>query len=267
MNINITGRHINVSDRLNEYANKKIRKLGNYFHQLIDAHVILYVEKLDHGAEVIINGDGVQFHGREKAADLFSAIDLLFEKMEKQITRYKEKHSSHKVTPQEELIPFDYKDNSGKKIRLNQVSNKPIDKIEAYLQMKIENNDFILFKKGITKVDSDLDLSNKSYAVMYNCKNGLKMVKIHFENINEHKFDYDTFIEYDLKVIEDSMTNPNIEFRKNPECSIRKLTLNEALKEIESSDDSFMPFFNVESQYFNVIYKSKDGYEVMVPAF
>ncbi|HOW81332.1 MAG TPA: ribosome-associated translation inhibitor RaiA [Spirochaetota bacterium] len=96
MNITITGRHMHVSDRLREYAEKKLQKLETYFDQLIDAHIIMYVEKLEHGAEVVINGDGIQFHGREKASTLYSAIDLLFEKMEKQIMKYKEKHSQHK---------------------------------------------------------------------------------------------------------------------------------------------------------------------------
>ena len=267
MNINITGRHVSISDRLRKYAEKKIKKLEKYFHQLVDAHVIMYIEKLDHGSEVLINGDGIQFHGREKASNFYSSIDLLFEKMEKQIVKYKEKHSSHKITPQEELIPFEYRNNTGKKIFLNQVSNKPIDKIEAYLQMKINESDFILFKKGITMVDSDIDLSNKSYAIIYQSKTGLKLVKIPFDKIKEHKYDYDTFVEYDLNIIDDSLSKPNIEFKKNPECSIKKMTLNEALDEFESSNDPFLAFFNMESQYFNVIYRNGKEFEVMVPAF
>ena len=66
MNITVTGRHLNVSDNLRDYAEKKIKKLERYFNQLIDAHVILAVEKLDHISEVVMNGDGVQFHGRKR---------------------------------------------------------------------------------------------------------------------------------------------------------------------------------------------------------
>ncbi len=267
MNINITGRHLSISERLKEYAETKIQKLEKYFNQLIDAHVILYAEKLDKGSEVIVNGDGIQFHGRETSDSLYAAIDLLFEKMEKQIIKYKEKHSSHKVLPQSELIPFDYQSEEGIRIRMNQVSNKPIDKIEAFLQMKFENSDFILFKKGIPIVDSSIDYSNKSYAAIFKSDDKFKLVKIPFDTLKEGEHRYDNFIEYDMNIIDDSVANPNIEFKKNPDCCVKKLTLHEAINEIKSTDNMFMTFFNTESHYFNIIYKNGKDYELMVPAF
>ena len=267
MKINITGRHITVSDNLKQYAEKKIEKLTKYFHQLIDAHIIMYIEKLDHASEVIINGDGVQFHGREKSGDLFSSIDLLFEKMEKQIIKYKEKHSSHKILPQSEIIKFDYENEQGNRIKLNQVSNKPFDKIEAYLQMQIDNNDFILFKKGVTQYDTELDLSNKLYAVIYRGEDGVKMVKVPFEKLKEQKLEHDTFVEYHLNIIDDSPANPNIEFKRSKDCKIEKLSLNEAVDKFEKSSDSFLTFFNIDSQYFNVVYSTGKETEIMVPAF
>ncbi len=268
MNITITGRHISVSDNLKEYAEKKITKLETYFHQLIDAHIIMYVEKLDHGAEVIINGDGVQFHGREKAADLYSAIDLLLDKMEKQIVRYKEKHQTHKGPRSETPIIFDLEEGGdGFEVRLNQVSNKPIDNIEAYLQMKTEENDFILFKQGVKDMNSAIDYSNKCYAALFRTDDSIRMVEIPFEKIVEHKFEHDTFIEYDLEVVDDSPANPEIRFKKADSKSVRQMTLPEALKEMEKNGSNFIPFFNSESQYFNVIYRNGKDCEVMVPAF
>src|SRR3990172_4250040 len=177
MNITVTGRHLTVSENLHDYAEKKIKKLERHFNQLIDAHVILAVEKLDHISEVVMNGDGVQFHGREKAADLYSAIDLLFEKMEKQIRRYKEKHQMHKGPEKGEMASIDFTSTEGKEIILRQVSNKPVDNIEAFLQMRIDNKDFILFKKGVGKIDADLSNGNKNYAVIYREPNGMKMIE------------------------------------------------------------------------------------------
>ena len=113
MKIKITGRHIDVSERLKEYAEKRISKLEKYFQQLIDIHLILYVEKLDHAAELVINGDSVQFHAREKAADLYSAIDLLIDKMETQIGRFKERIQSRKGHGAEFEISYDIKSEIG----------------------------------------------------------------------------------------------------------------------------------------------------------
>lgn len=267
MDIKITGRHITVSDKLKEYAEKKIQKLETYFRQLLHSHVILGVEKLDHTAEVIINGDGVQFHGKEKAADHFSSIDLLFEKMEKQIRGYKEKHSSHKVADLVEAVYVDYTGPEGTELKLKQASNKPIEKIEAYLQMKIGKMDFILFKLDVSKVDSSLDYLNRNYAVMYNEGTGVKFVELPYEHIKDNKFEKECFAEYDLVVSNDSVTKPEINFKKAGSCSILLGTITDAVKTIESSGAAYLPFFNTDSLYFNVIYRHGKNLEVLVPAF
>ena len=267
MNITVTGRHITVSDNQKSYAEKKIRKLETYFQQLIDAHVVMHVEKLDCHTEVIVNGDGVQFHGREKAADFYSAIDLLFEKMEKQVVRYKERHTSHKGPRNGESLLMGFEDDKGQEIRLNQVSNKPIDRIEAYLQMKTNEEDFILFKQGISDMESSVDYSNKRYATLYKNGGGMKLVEIPFESIKDNHFENKDFIEYDVEVLDDSSAHPEIKFNKKSSCSVKGMTIVEAMDELGKNGHEFLPFFNVESQYLNVVYKNGKECEVMVPTF
>ncbi|OHD63562.1 MAG: ribosomal subunit interface protein [Spirochaetes bacterium RBG_13_51_14] len=266
MNITVTGRHMNVSDNLRDYAEKKIKKLDRYFNQLIDAHVILAVEKLDHISEVVMNGDGVQFHGKERAADLYSAIDLLLAKMERQISRYKEKHQMHKGPEKSETASYNITDRGGKEVVLRQVSNKPVDTVEAFLQMRIDKKDFILFKKGINKIEADADYTNKNYSVIYRDRNGLKMVEIPFDKADAY-MPTDRFVSYALDIVDDSPTNPKVKFNKLNSCDLMKLTLHEAILEIDRSMQMFLPFFNIESEYLNVIFKNGNTYEVLVPAF
>jgi len=242
MNIEITARHINISDDLRDYAEKKIKKLDTYFNQLIDARVILHLEKLDHASEVLVNGDGVQFHGREKAKDFFSSIDLLFEKMEKQIVRYKEKHSSHKAVNPGKMATIDITTNEGRDFVLNQVSNKPVDKIEAFLEMKADNMDFKLFKMGISSVESEIDYSNKNYALIYKDGNTVKMIEIPFKKLKTKKFEHDLFIEYELKIVRDSTTDPKIKFKKKNKSDICRCSLDDAFQKIEKSQKEFLPF-------------------------
>ncbi len=267
MNIIITGRHINVSDSLREYSEKKIKKLENHFNQLIDAHVIMFSEKHDRIAEVIINGDGVQFHGREKAADFYSAIDLLFDKMDKQVTRYKEKHQAHKGPDKTMISSYDYDIEEGKQVMLNQVSNKPIDRVEAFLQMNNSKSDFMLFKLGVGQVESDLDYANKNYAVLYRDNETVKLVEIPYNRIKENRFDKGSFVEYILDVKDDSPSHPKIDFKQGNGSSINNCTITEAVDWIEKSGGKFLPFFNSESQYLNIIYRDGDDLRVMVPAF
>ncbi|MBN2080552.1 MAG: ribosome-associated translation inhibitor RaiA [Spirochaetes bacterium] len=266
MNISVTGRHMNVSDSTRAYAEKKIKKLDRYFNQLIDAHIVFSVVKLDHFCEVLINGDGIQFHGKEKAADLFSAIDLLHEKMEKQIRRYKEKHQMHKGPEKGELASFDYSDSVGTRVVLRQVSNKPVDSVEAFLQMQVNRRDFILFKKGVSKIEAEKDYGNKNYAMIFRDNGSLKMVELPFDKEGKG-LKAGQFIAYELDVFDDSQTSPKIKFKKLGGSDLDAFSLHEAIVEMDKSSRSFMPFFNTDSDYFNIIFRDGDRYEVMVPAF
>ena len=267
MKINMTGRHIDISDALRDYAEKKISKLEKYFQQLIDTHLILYVEKLDHTAELIMNGDSVQFHAREKAADLYSAIDLLVDKMDVQVSKYKERIQARKGHGIGDDISFDIVSERGKEALLNQVSNKPIDRIEAFLQMRLNRKDYILFKRGITDISSDIDFANKNYAVIYKDGAAFKMVEIPFEQFKNHESVYDSFVEYRLEIVDESPANPKIDFVKTGSASVGRLTLDEAFDNLESSGSSYMPFFNTDTRYFNILSKNGKKFEVVVPAF
>jgi putative sigma-54 modulation protein len=216
MNIKVTGRHINVTDNIREYAQKKLEKLEAYFNQLIDCHIILYLEKLDRVVEVVINGDGVQFHGREKGETFFAAIDLLLEKMDRQIIKFKEKSQSHKGVRNEipdSLIFESFDESINRNIRLNQVSNKPLNRIEAYLQMKNDRRDFMLFKQGVGEVDSEIDYSNKRYAALFRDTDMCRMVEISLDQASDGT-EPGAFMEYVLDVKDESLSNPKIDFRK-----------------------------------------------------
>ncbi len=265
MKIKITGRHVNVSDNLKDHAEKKISKIEKYFQQLIDTHLILYTEKLDHVAEVIMNGDAVQFHAKEKSTDFYSAIDLLVDKLESQVARYKDKIQSRKGTVAEMAIPFDITIGKGKEAQMSQVSNKPIDNVEAYLQMKVNGQDFILFKKGVSEVESDIDYLNKNYAVLFKSDEKIKLYEVPFEKSQEYAAV--DFHEYELNVVDESLSSPKINFDRQDGSTVKSITLDEAIESIDLSDSSFLPFYNVETGYFNVITKKGENYEVVVPAF
>lgn len=268
MNIKITARRMEMSANLKDYATKKIKRVEKYFNQLIDAHLIMYIDKLDHAAELIINGDGVQFYGFEKSGDMYSSIDLLIDKMEKQVVKYKERHSEHKVSSETAEPSMEISNSGGQNITLTQVSNKPIDDIEAYLEMKMEKRDFILFKKGVKDLTRQAaDYLNKSYAVIFKSNGGYKMIEIPFETIKENRFEEGSFTSYALVVHDESAANPKIEFMKDSRADISLMTIEEAVARIQSSDSPFIPFFNPVTNYFNIVYRNGKRVEVMVPAF
>lgn len=267
MKIQITGRHVDVSDALRDYAEKKISKLEKHFQQLIDTHLILYVEKLDNVAELIMSGDSERFIAREKAADFYSAIDLLADKMDLKISRYKEKIQTRKGHGINDIVSFEIISERGKEALLSQVSNKPVDRIEAFLQMKLNKKDYILFKRGVAEIDGGFDFENKNYAVIYRADSGYRMVEVPFESFNKHDPVYDRFNEYEIEVLDESPASPRINFKKAEPGKVGKHTLDEALDTLDKSGSEYMPFFNTDTRYFNVLSKSGKKYEVLVPAF
>jgi putative sigma-54 modulation protein len=209
MKIKVTARKLEVSNHLREYAEKKFSRLEKYFHQLIDAHIIFSIDKLDHIAEILINGDGVQFYGIEKSGDMYSSVDLLIDKLEKQVVKYKEKHSSHKVVPLSEMINIEETASSGKKVRITQVTHKPLDGIGAYLEMKLNKMDFLIFKLGVKEVkEYSVDFLNKNYALLFKDGDSYKMVEIPFSMIQASDYDPKKFITYTLEVKSDSPVHP-----------------------------------------------------------
>lgn len=93
MDITYHFHHIESSDGLKDYAKKKIEKLASHFNSFQSAIVRFRVEtKIEHSVELTLNGDGVQFIATEHGPDMYASIDLLQEKLEKQVRKHKEKH-------------------------------------------------------------------------------------------------------------------------------------------------------------------------------
>ena len=90
--VSVTFRHTKPTDALKQYAEEKIHRVGKYFFQPLQAHVVLAVDsKGCQMAEVELHTHGTMIHGKEQTADLYSAIDLVMDKIERQIRKRKEK--------------------------------------------------------------------------------------------------------------------------------------------------------------------------------
>jgi putative sigma-54 modulation protein len=91
MNLNVSGHHVDVTPALRSYVAKKLERITHHFDHVIDAHVILTVEKLKQKAEVTLHVRGKDLHCECEDGDLYAAIDLLADKLDRQVLRYKDK--------------------------------------------------------------------------------------------------------------------------------------------------------------------------------
>lgn len=99
MQYSVTFRHMEASDHLKEYGREKLMRLEKYLDAVIDAEVVMTVEKFRHKAEVLITSDGLKIKAEEETEDMYSALDMVVDKLQKQIKRHREKQKSHKAAP------------------------------------------------------------------------------------------------------------------------------------------------------------------------
>lgn len=95
MNLQLTGHHLDVTPALREYVEKKLGRISNHFDHVIDVKVTLRVEKLAQKVEATIHVPGNDLHAESSDENMYSAIDILTDKLDRQVLKYKEKNSDH----------------------------------------------------------------------------------------------------------------------------------------------------------------------------
>jgi putative sigma-54 modulation protein len=91
MNLNVSGHHLEVTPAIRSYVRSKLERIARHFDHVIDAHVILTVDKLRQKAEATLHVSGKDLHCESEEADLYAAIDLLADKLDRQVLRHKGK--------------------------------------------------------------------------------------------------------------------------------------------------------------------------------
>ncbi len=95
MNLNITGHHVEVTPALRDYVNGKVDKVIRHFDHVTSVHVILSVEKLVQKAEITLHVKGKDIFADSSDTDLYAAIDMLIDKLDRQVLKYKGKQNDY----------------------------------------------------------------------------------------------------------------------------------------------------------------------------
>ncbi len=95
MRIEISGHQMDITPALREYAEQKLGKLAKHFEQHLDARMILSVDNLEHKAEATLNIPGKTLFADALAPDMYAAIDLLADKLDRLVIKQKEKVKDH----------------------------------------------------------------------------------------------------------------------------------------------------------------------------
>ena len=98
MQLNITGRHMDVTDALRNYVATKVNRLERHYDHITNVQVVLAVNKAGQRAEAIVHaGHQHEIFADAEAKDMYAAIDALSDKLDRQLIKHKEKLADHRI--------------------------------------------------------------------------------------------------------------------------------------------------------------------------
>ncbi|ACL03060.1 ribosome hibernation-promoting factor, HPF/YfiA family [Desulfatibacillum aliphaticivorans] len=159
MHTSVTFKNLDPSDALRDYASEKLDRFDKYLDNPAEANVVLTVEKHRHIAEINVAGDRLTINGKEETGDMYTSIDKVLDKLEKQIKKGKQKvrkrrdASRGKARLREEgaISALESDDEPLETtIRVETIDYKPMDVEEAVLQMELVDNQFMVFTNAKT---------------------------------------------------------------------------------------------------------------------
>ncbi len=163
MQKSVTFINLDSSEALKAYAFEKLDRFDRFLHNPAKANVVLTVEKFRHIAEINISADGFAINAHEETSDMYSAIDMALDKIDKQIKKNKTKFRKQRSTAARSKalshdervggLSEDFEPDGGepKLTRIKSVDYKPMDVEEAVLQMRLIKNNFLVFADAQTE--------------------------------------------------------------------------------------------------------------------
>ncbi len=151
MKYNIRGNKIEVTEAINDYIQSKVSKLEKYLddNDEVEAKALISAKGKEQKVEVTIWSGKYNIRAEEVNPDLYAAIDLVVDKLERQFKKYRGKLTSKRVTkedyPSIEIEEY-FEDEEQKIVRRKEVYLKPIDEEEAITQMELLGHSFFVFK-------------------------------------------------------------------------------------------------------------------------
>ena len=153
MMITVTFRRMEPSESLKAYAEEKLSKIKKYLDSPMEAHVVLEVEKFRHMADVTVNVDGTRMKAYEETEDLYSAIDMVMDKIENQVKKHRSRLRERKTEniKGEQILASEAAAEAAVEeptISVEKLVAKPMDPEEAAMQLSASRQDFLVFRNS-----------------------------------------------------------------------------------------------------------------------
>lgn len=165
MNVSISGRHMEVTEALKSYVENALGKVTAHFDKVIDADVVLSLEKHRQIAEINLHANGVRIHGREASPDMYASVDAVIEKVERQVRKFKDRINRHQPRSAKELrvyhhamfapVPTTNGHEEAQAVAHHEVHReklpmKPLTVDEAVMHLQLVDDPFLVFVNAET---------------------------------------------------------------------------------------------------------------------
>ncbi len=146
MDITISFRHLEPDDNLKEYAEEKLARLQKFVESPLDVHAVLSLErKYRCRVDVMFTLNGVVINAHEVMDDMRAALDKIIDKLERRLTRYKDKLKKYRENKPKRAVSATDKETESKLIMTKAINAKPMDPEEAIMQLEASGDSFIIF--------------------------------------------------------------------------------------------------------------------------
>jgi putative sigma-54 modulation protein len=153
MMITVTFRRMEPTESLRAYAEEKLSKIKKYLDSPMEAHAVLEVDKFRHMADVTVNVDGTRIKAYEETEDMYSAIDMVMDKIENQVKKHRAKireRRAENIKGVQDLASEAAGEGAPDEptILVEKLVAKPIDPEEAAMQLSASRQDFLVFRNA-----------------------------------------------------------------------------------------------------------------------
>lgn len=240
MQINITGRHMDVTDGLRSIVERKAEKLGHIMDHIIEIHVILAVDKLDHVAECTVSSDMKTFFCQAHSGDMYESVDRLFAKVDRQIRRYIDKMTTLK---NHDRISEHVESTVGEVeqrpvlVRVEEVSPKPMATAEAVMQLNALQKEYGIF----------IDASDPSFreAVVFRNGSGYIMLLPSDHGWTQHALHLDA--------------SNHVAWSGQTHYHVPDLSVEQAISKVHEYQLDRQVFYDSDQDSINILYRTGHG--------
>lgn len=158
MKIVFKGKHIEVTDAMRNYIEKRLNKIERHFDHILEVIVTLSVEKNRQIVEVTLQASRALIRAEEETDDMYASMDKVADKLERQIQKYKDKYlrKSHPGTERKGLaregvnVEDSESNEIAKIVKTKRFAIKPMSVEEAAMQMDLLGHNFFVFANDNT---------------------------------------------------------------------------------------------------------------------